>query len=97
MHTNNLQNCPNCGCEARLRSKKSSSWRFWYECNCCWTQTDKYADETDARVEWNNIKPRVTVKSGYCPICDEMIEMYSMDNMCLCPICGHHISLHEEE
>ena len=97
---NKLQSCPNCGCDARLRSKKSSSWRFWYECGGCWTQTDKYADEEDARAEWNKLKPRATEltgKSGYCPICDEVIEVYSRHSMCYCTTCGHHIALHKEE
>ena len=36
-------------------------------------------------------------KNGYCQICDEDIEVYTDDFMCDCPICGHHISLHEED
>lgn len=99
-HMEQLQRCPNCGGEPRLRSKKGSSWRFWYECfGDCWTQTDKYADEKDARAEWNSIKQRVTeptAKSGYCPICDEVIEVYSGLSMCYCPVCGHHIALRED-
>ena len=35
------------------------------------------------------------LKTGYCPICDETIKVYSDDSMCNCPICGHHIALHK--
>ena len=97
---NELQQCPNCGCSARLHKKKQhNSWRFWYECGECWTQTDKYADEKDARTEWNRIKQRITeltAKSGYCPICDEVFEVYSRHSMCYCPTCGHDVVLHKD-
>lgn len=95
-----LQPCPNCGGKPKLR-KKSRFGKVWYECDGdCWTQTDKYWDEQDARNEWNGLKPRIdktpTAKSGYCPMCDEVIEVYSSHSMCYCPTCGHHVVLHED-
>lgn len=36
-------------------------------------------------------------KSGYCPICDEVIYKHTDDSMCNCPTCGHHVNLYEED
>ena len=35
------------------------------------------------------------LKAGYCPICDDMLKVYSDKSMCHCPVCGHDIALHE--
>ena len=57
-HTTELQTCPNCGDSAKLH-KTGQFGKVWYECDGdCWTQTDKYWNEKDARAEWNSIKPR---------------------------------------
>ena len=94
-----LQRCPNCGGSAKLH-KTGQFGKVWYECDGdCWTQTDQYWDEKDARAEWNSLKKRVTepvVQSGYCPICDEVIKVYSGLRICYCPACKHHISYHED-
>lgn len=52
-----LQCCPVCGGPPKLHKKKSSSWRYWYECDGnCWTQTDKHSTPEDAAAEWQSLK-----------------------------------------
>ena len=50
-----LQNCPNCGCYASINNRNH---KYWYECNGCWTQSDKCSSVEAAREAWNSLKPR---------------------------------------
>ena len=36
-------------------------------------------------------------KVGYCPLCDTEFHFETDDSMAKCPICGHHLSLHDVE
>jgi calcineurin-like phosphoesterase family protein len=51
----------------------------------------------DKAVEKKNKKPghQMGFKTGYCPICDTTIKIYSNDSMDNCHVCGHHIVLHD--
>ena len=35
------------------------------------------------------------LKAGFCPICDELVRVYTDDSSCECPDCGHHIAVAE--
>lgn len=50
---NGLQYCPNCGCQATLHHKNN---KCFYECDGCWTETDKYLTEEEAKENWNKLK-----------------------------------------
>lgn len=60
MAENELQRCPNCGCEANLYKTKKRRWRYAYECGGCWTKTDLHDTPEDAAREWNRLEKRVT-------------------------------------
>lgn len=35
------------------------------------------------------------VKEGYCPLCDMTFEFYTESFIDHCPLCNHHLSLHQ--
>lgn len=35
-------------------------------------------------------------KFAYCPVCDRSMFFYTEDMMAKCPVCNHHLNLHEE-
>ena len=37
----------------------------------------------------------IEIKEGYCPLCDMTFEFYTEDFMAYCPLCNHHLSLHQ--